>query len=484
MTRTLYRIAVATLLSALLGGCWSLENPLDPARCADPCGAGSYCLEGACVPVKDGGASPDGKQDAAPDQAPVDRGADLADAAPDGDAGSAADSGLDGDLTLKPDAGCKTNADCDDKLTCTTDTCSKARSCVNAIKTGFCLIGGVCRADGNGPGASGNPCHLCSSSKSSTSWSFKTRCVYTLTGGAKGNKDGNLKGARFNTPTGIALDPAGELYVGDTGNGKIRLIKGNKVTTVVGNPKVIKPAYMDLDKNSLLYVTDGPYVRTVTTGATPKVTILAGDGTHGYLDGQASKAQFGTMYDILEDGSSTVYVTDGGNRRIRRITSGQVYTFAGNGQQGINNGQPSNASFHTPRGLAYVGGSSPTLYIADLNYVRKVQSNYVDIHAGNGNFTNITNGYLKSSSFNQPYSLATNTGGGIYVGDIVWDTVRLVGSSTVSGVAGPTTTGQTGCKDGQGAQATFSAITSMVVDASTTIYLVDRDCHAVRVITP
>jgi sugar lactone lactonase YvrE len=143
-----------------------------------------------------------------------------------------------------------------------------------------------------------------------------------LAGAAEGYSDGTGATAAFNTPSGIALDAQGNVYVADTGNHAIRKI-----------------------------ARDG----TVST--------LAGSGIAGYADGQGAQAQFNGPVGVAVDEGGVVYVADTYNDRIRRIApDGSVSTLAGSGRPGFADGIGMTAQFDTPSGIA-VGKDG--VYVAD-----------------------------------------------------------------------------------------------------------------------
>lgn len=119
--------------------------------------------------------------------------------------------------------------------------------------------------------------------------------VTTYAGGTDGYKDGTRKTARFHEPMGVFYANGG-LYVADTGNQRIRLIKGNKVTTVAG----------------------------AATNKTDKKTY-----EEGYKDGTVTKALFASPMGISVTPAGSILVADSGNGRIRKIRSGKVTTIAG-----------------------------------------------------------------------------------------------------------------------------------------------------------
>jgi hypothetical protein len=82
------------------------------------------------------------------------------------------------------------------------------------------------------------------------------------------------------------------------------------------------------------------------------VTTIAGDGTFGFADGAALSAQFRFPGDVEVASDGALYVTDGGNERIRKIAGGQVSTFAGNDGFDIVNGIGAAAFFKSPVPMA------------------------------------------------------------------------------------------------------------------------------------
>ena len=122
---------------------------------------------------------------------------------------------------------------------------------------------------------------------------------------------------------------------------------------------------------------DFAYIYTVTT--------LAGDGIAGFKEGESSVAEFKLPYGIAVDASGNVYVGDGGNNRIRKVTTtGVVSTLAGNGNSGFVEGAADVAEFHNPEGVAV--DASGNVFVADFaNYrVRKISAGMVTTVAGNG----------------------------------------------------------------------------------------------------
>jgi sugar lactone lactonase YvrE len=203
--------------------------------------------------------------------------------------------------------------------------------------------------------------------------------------GYPGSADGTGSAARFKSPEGVACDAAGNVYVTDWGNGTIRKITPDGlVTTLAGKAgthghadgsgaaaRFEGPSDIACDTAGNLYVIDGWTIRKVTPAGV--VTTLAGQAdTHGSVNGTGSAASFGLMSGIVCDSAGNLYVTD--NDTVRKITpTGVVSTLAGKaGVPGYVDGSGASARFDTPLGIAR--DAAGTIYVADGNtpVIRKI----------------------------------------------------------------------------------------------------------------
>ena len=265
--------------------------------------------------------------------------------------------------------------------------------------------------------------------------------VTTLAGsGVAGFLDGTGVGARFNFPSGVAVDASGNVYVADSGNQRIRKI-----------------------------APDGA------------VVTLAGSGTLGFADGSAASARFANPTGVAVDRAGNIYVGDSGNQRIRKIAlHGVVSTVAGSGTNGFADGLAGVAQFSGPSGVAVDGAG--TVYVADYenNRIRKITAEgMVGTVAGSG-----TNGYAEGvaglAMFSGPSGVAVDGDGTVYVCDSRNNRIRRVSpDGDVRTVAG---SGFRGAVDGAGPLASFSTPTGIAVDGAGDLHIVES--HQIRKVVP
>jgi sugar lactone lactonase YvrE len=217
--------------------------------------------------------------------------------------------------------------------------------------------------------------------------------VSTLAGqaGTPGSTDGPLLEARFRQPMDVAIDGAGNLFVADAGNHTIRRISPNGVvSTLAGSPGLFgstdgvgatarfsSPSGIATDPAGNVFVADlGTYIirKIAPTGA---VSTLAGAaGQPGAVDGWGAAARFNYPWAVCTDRFGNVYVADRANHAIRKISPDKlVITLAGAaGSSGAADGAAADARFNLPRGIASDAWGS--IYVADSgnHTIRKITS--------------------------------------------------------------------------------------------------------------
>jgi sugar lactone lactonase YvrE len=192
--------------------------------------------------------------------------------------------------------------------------------------------------------------------------------VLTVAGdGTPGQTDGAVNLAQLNTPSGVAVDPWGAVYVADTGNNRIRKVHNGKVTTPISSG-LSAPTGVAVDSVGIVYVADSGNHRVLKLLA-GKLTAVAG-GAPGFLDGDGKWAKFKTPTGLCLDQSGTIYVADRDNHSIRRILAGKVTTLAGNGTKGYAEGQ--GAKFNSPYDIAASGAGKVVVVDTGNHLVRMI----------------------------------------------------------------------------------------------------------------
>ncbi len=317
--------------------------------------------------------------------------------------------------------------------------------------------------------------------------------VITMAGsGVYGFADGTGTAAKFSSPAGVAVDSSGTVYVADSGDNRIRKITAAGVVTTLAGSGVAgfadgtgtsaqfnRPYGVAVDSSGTLYVADeyNNRIRKITSAGV--VTTLAGSGTAGYADGTGTSAQFYYPYGAAVDSSGNVYVSDGANNRIRKITSsGVVTTLAGSGVGGFADGTGTSAQFSTPLGVAV--DSSGNIYVGDYgnNRIRKITSSGVVTTLAGSGVAGFADGTGTSAQFNFPAGVVVDSSGNVYVGDTKNQRVRKITSSgVVTTLAG---SGVYGFADGTGTSAQFEGPDGVAVDSSGAVYVGDYANQRIR----
>lgn len=183
--------------------------------------------------------------------------------------------------------------------------------------------------------------------------------VTTFAGsGYTGLVDGTGTAARFNFPSGIAVDSAGVVYVADTSNERIRKITSEKVVSTLSDFGIASFESVAVDAADNLYVAKNAQVLKMTPGGT--ITVLA-DNVGNHITG------------LAVDRTGNVYASDGGQPRIRKVTpTGVVSTIAGTGIAGYTDGIASASQFRYPRLTVDASG---VIYVVDAldQRIRKIE---------------------------------------------------------------------------------------------------------------
>jgi sugar lactone lactonase YvrE len=264
--------------------------------------------------------------------------------------------------------------------------------------------------------------------------------------GTSGSVDGTGTAARFNHPSGVTVDRNGMVYIADTDNNTVReMYSSGMVSTLAGAAgtsgsvdgtgtaaRFNKPTGIAVDTAGNLYVADtlNHTIRKITSSGA--VSTLAGAaGMSGSVDGVGSAARFyGPQGLALSSaGTPVLYVADANNSTIRQITlsTGSVVTWAGlAGATGNADGPGSVAQFFYPCGVTI--DSAGNLYVADTdNHTIRVITSLGEVTtiAGRAGTSGSADGVDSAALFNHPTGIAVDSTGSLFVADTDNDTIRL-----------------------------------------------------------
>ncbi len=315
---------------------------------------------------------------------------------------------------------------------------------------------------------------------------------------------GAATAANLHYPGGVAVDASGNVYIADITNGRIRKVSASGIITTVagsgatdgtgaysgdGGPataaKFYGPVDVARDGAGNLYVADIFNQRVRKISATGSITTFAGNGTAGYSGdgGAATAAKLNYPATVAVDRAGNVYIGDESNHCIRKVTtSGVITTVAGTGTAGFTgDGGPATAARIS--GVKLAVDLSGNLYIGTDYRIRKVDtSGIISTVAGNGSNYGGYGGPATNAGFT-PSGIAVDSMGNIYIAEGLNSCILRVNATShvISEVVG--VMGGTGGYSGDGGAASAALLNSPVgltIDPSGNLYIADYGNHVVR----
>jgi sugar lactone lactonase YvrE len=309
----------------------------------------------------------------------------------------------------------------------------------------------------------------------------------------QGMVNGTGSQASFKSPIAVAVDPQGTVFVSDAGNQAIRkitsagvvsLFAGNGTAGSVDGAGVLasfnNPTGVALDPQGNLYVAETGGHRIRKIDAAGNVTTFAGNGVAGNVDGTGTAAALGAPRGIVVDPSGNVYVaSEQSGGFIRKISpTGVVSTIAGVGNVGAIDGPALSASFHFPRGIAVNSQGDVFISDCDNGRLRRLRAGVVSTLLSSGKWGDAA-GTEAALGISTPWQLTLDAQDNLYVASAVnrqfW---RISPTGQVRILAGRGGSG--GYQDGTGTSAIFTDVHGIALGPQGCLYVTEAGNNVVR----
>jgi len=326
--------------------------------------------------------------------------------------------------------------------------------------------------------------------------------ITTVTGGTPGfsGDGGPAASAQISNPGGVAVDRAGNLFIADIGNSRIRVVNpAGIIGTLAGNGTVgfsgdggpatsaqfVVPLDVSVDAAGNLFIADQGNYRIREVNAAGVIDSRAGTSDDGR---PASFAQFFFPNTVAADGAGNVFVADTDMHRIRKINPAGIMTnFAGNGSAGFSGdgGPAASAQLYYPAAITL--DAAGNLYIADTRNerVRKVTPDgIITTIAGSIGRPLGDGGPAVQARVTEPDGVAVDQNGNVFIAEAAGNRIRRVDTTgIISTVAGNGINGFSG-DGGPAVSAQLSSPAGLAVDGAGNLFIADSVNNRIRVVSP